>query len=181
MRETPTPPEGVLTDALRLLATRQRGASELGGRLVKKGHGTREVTWCLRWLQERGLLDDAEFSRALARDRVRFSPRSPNLLRRELIGRGIDPSVAEDAVERVVNEEETSEGDLAEEAARGWVRKQGQETLKALVQEGFPPDKVRARQRLIRFLARRGFGGGSAQLGVEAGEDNARRLLQEKH
>jgi len=151
--------------------------AELGNRLVKKGHSTREVASCLRWLEDRGLLDDAEFSRALARDRVRFSPRSPTLLERELVRRGIEASVAAGAVECVVNEEGTSEGDLAEEAARGWVRKQGQETLNALLQEGFLPERERARRRLIRFLARRGFGGESAHLGVDAGKDEARMIF----
>ena len=37
---------------------------------------------------ERGYLDDAAFARAWIRDRIRFSPRSPFLLRRELAEKG---------------------------------------------------------------------------------------------
>ncbi|MGW8268485.1 MAG: regulatory protein RecX, partial [Longimicrobiales bacterium] len=117
MTGTGPPPDTLLHAAFRLLAPRRRGVEELRRRLREKGFEAREVAHCLKWLEERELLDDEAFAQALTRDRVRFSPRSASLLHRELALRGIDPSVAGSAVEAVLEAEGTSETDLAARAA----------------------------------------------------------------
>ena len=180
MTEVQTPPEKLLAAALRLLAARQRGVKELRGRLAKKGFGKGEISNCISWLLERGYLNDAAFSRALVKDRLNFSPRSPALLRMELSRKGITSSVAEASVQEVLEEEGASEQSVAEEAAQRWVRKQGEKVLLELTDESFSEAREKARRRLYGFLVRRGFRGGAARAGLEAGFLEASKLLQEK-
>jgi regulatory protein len=150
---------------------------ELRGRLLKKGFKTREVADCLSWLQERELLDDAAFSRALVRDRLNFSPRGASLLKQELFKKGISPSVAEEAVNSVFQDESVSESGLADLAARKWIRQQGPRVLKELLQDGFSKERDRARRRLYAYLARRGFRGEDVGKGIDSGLDEARKRL----
>lgn len=171
------PGEDLLNAALRLLAARMRGVEELRGRLLKKGFSAAEVSACLVRLEERDLLDDAAFARALVRDRLSFSPRGAGVLRQELARKGIARKTAEEAIEAVFQNQEVSEGELAEAASRGWVRKQGRSTQGALVAERFSEEREKARRRLYAFLGRRGFRGSAASRGMEAGEVEARILL----
>jgi len=171
------PPEALLNAALHLLAPRRRGVEELRGRLRKKGFQAQEVADCLVWLEERELLNDEAFAQALTRDRLRFSPRSPSALRRELALKGIAPSVAGSAVELVMEEERVTDRDLAVRAAGDWVRKQGPFVLKHLLEDRFTPERERARRRLHGFLGRRGFGGEAARAGMEAGIFEAGKSL----
>jgi regulatory protein len=172
------PSEKLLDAALRLLSARQRGAEELRSRLRKKGFGAGEVADCLRWLQERGLIDDRAYSRAFVRDRLNFSPRSPYLLKRELRLKGIADPVASDAVAAVLEEEGVSEVVLAEATARTWVRKQGTRALAVFTEERFSEERERERRRFFGFMSRRGFRAQMATTGLEAGIDEARKLLQ---
>ena len=180
MAEAPTPPEALLNAALHLLGPRRRGVEELRGRLRKKGFSAPEVANCLAWLQERDLLDDLAFSEALARDRVKLSPRSPSALVRELVLKGISRSVAEEAVDRAMVEEGASETGLAVAAGKSWVRKQGRRVWDALLLEKISLDRERARRRLYAFLSRRGFRGEAAKMGMEAGISEARKLALER-
>jgi regulatory protein len=177
MTQAETPGEALLNAALHLLAARSRGVEELRGRLRKKGFKTREVSNCLTWLQERGLLDDAEFSRALVRDRLNFSPRGASLLKQELSQKGISRSVAEEAVDSVFQEERASESGLADLAARKWIRQQGPRVLEELLQDCFSKERERARRRLYAYLARRGFRGEDVRGGIDSGLDEARKRL----
>jgi regulatory protein len=174
------PPQALLDAALRLLACRQRGTEELRSRLLRKGFPAHHVASCLTWLEDRGHLDDAAFSRALVRERIRLSPRGGSVIRAELTRRGIAPSIAQEALERVLEEEGVTEARLAEDAARGWIRKQGPESLADLLGDRFTSGRERARARLYRHLSRRGFRGGAARAGIQAGETEARKLLKYK-
>jgi regulatory protein len=171
-----TPPDEVLKPALRLLSSRARSVRELRNRLLKKGMSPGDVEYALRWLEERDLLDDGAFAGFLVRDRLRFSPRSPLLLQRELRRKGVDPSLAERVVESVLLEEDVSVQDLAVKAARAWVRKQSPSTRRDLLMDRFSPEREKARRRLYGFLSRRGFAGDPARNGMEAAEEEARRL-----
>jgi regulatory protein len=170
------PPEALLDAALRLLGARARSVRELRDRLLKKKFGSSEVSHCIRWLLDRSLLNDEAFARALTRDRLRFSPRSPFLLKREATLRGVDPFLAGEVVDAVLEEEGVSAEDLSALAAEGWVRKQGSVTRRELLASRFDPKGERARRRLYGFLARRGFAGDVARRGLEAGEEKAREL-----
>jgi regulatory protein len=171
------PPEAVLDAALHLLGPRSRGVEELRIRLEKRGFKAGEVSKCLRWLQERRLLDDDAFSRAVVRDRVRFSPRGASVLRQELVRKGIDGETAAEAVEGVLREVGLTEVELAEAAARSWVRKQATAVQEALLADRFTEEREKVRRRLFGFLGRRGFRGQSASRGMAAGTDEAHGIL----
>jgi len=177
MTQAESPGDALLSAALHLLSARSRGVEELRGRLRKKGFGAVEVSNCLDWLLERDLLDDKAFSRALIRDRINFSPRGATLLRQELSKKGISRDVAEEAVESVFLEAGASDADLADQAARKWIRKQGHRVLEELVQDGFSVTREKARRRLFSYLVRRGFRGEDARMGIESGLDEARKRL----
>jgi regulatory protein len=171
-----TPEEAIRDAALRLLSFRSRSVEELRDRLERKGFSSEDVSGCLAWLQDRKYLDDSAFSRSLALDRLRFSPRSPHLMRQELVRKGVGAEIARNAVQSVLDEEEITEGTLAEAAARAWVRKQSASVQEDLLAHRFSPERERARRRLYGFLSRRGFRGDAARAGMEAGEEEAREL-----
>lgn len=174
------PPESVLKPALQLLSARARSVWELRDRLQRKSLNPTDISNCLEWLEERGFLNDGEFSGALVRDRLRFSPRSSFLLKRELREKGVAPGLAERVVEEVCTQEGLSDSDLARTAAEDWVRKQGPAIQRDLTRDRFSPEREKARRRLYGFLARRGFAGDAARWGMDAGEAKAQTLSEEK-
>ncbi len=176
---TTTPEPSLLNPALRLLSARARSVAELRGRLLKKGFDPGAVAYCLQWLLDRDLLNDESFSRALIRDRIRFSPRSPRLMVRELKEKGVAEPLAAETVEAVLQEEGISEADLSATAARDWVRKQSATTRRGLRGDRFTPEREKSRRRLYGFLARRGFLGDAARLGLEAGTQAVQDLKDE--
>jgi len=169
-------PEAAREAALRLLSVRARSSYELRSRLLEKGFPRQEVSSAVAWLQERGYLNDQEFAAAYVRDRVRFSPRSHFLLKRELGEKGVDADVASRVLDQVFQEEGWTTRNLAARVARGWVRKQGPAARRALLAPRFTDERERVRGRLYRFLARRGFVGEAVSSGMETGERAARDL-----
>ena len=146
---------------------------------MRKGFNSSDVSYCLRWLTDRDLLNDDSFARSFTRDRLRFSPRSPSFLKRELADKGVDSSLAGEVVDAVLEEEGISAGDLSVRTARSWVRKQSSSVRVDLLGDQFSPERERARRRLYGFLARRGFVGEGVRQGLAAGEREARKLEEE--
>ena len=130
--------------ALTLLSFRARTVTELARRLQEKQFPAEVVNACVEELVEKGLVDDSSFAEAFVRDRVRLRPRGPRRLIQELRAKGVDPETASDVIDGVLRDHETSELELAREAAARWPRRPGEDTL-------------RARRRLAGFLTRRGF------------------------
>jgi regulatory protein len=168
--------DAVREAALRLLSVRARSTRELENRLLEKGFQSHQITPCIHWLKEREFLNDEEFAAAYVRDRIRFSPRSPFLLRRELQDRGVHNDLATRVLDSVLEEEGWSVPALATRVACDWVRKQGPAARRALLAPKFTDERERVRRRLYGFLTRRGFVGESVSLGMEAGEQAARDL-----
>lgn len=132
--------------ALNLLSFRSRTAAELRDRLRRKEYAPEVVDACVADLVERGLVDDSSFAESFVRDRVRLRPRGSRRLVQELRAKGVDSDTAHAAIGEVMEREETTELELAREAAARWPRRAGE-------------DPQRARRRLFGFLSRRGFGG----------------------
>lgn len=130
--------------ALNLLSYRPRTASELRGRLLRKGFAANAVDECIDELLDRRLLDDSAFAESFVRDRVRLRPRGRRRLEQELREKGVEPDVARTAISSVMADESLAEIDLARDAAARWSPRRGE-------------DLQRARRRLFGFLARRGF------------------------
>lgn len=131
--------------SLNLLSYRPRTADELKRRLARKDFSEELAAATVHDLQEKGLVDDAAFAESFVRDRSRLRPRGRRRLVQELRAKGVDRETAESAIGEVLEDEGTSEVDLARAAAARWAPKPGE-------------DRRAARRRLYGFLARRGFG-----------------------
>ncbi len=163
--------------ALHLLAYRPRAKQELRVRLRSKGFPHAPVEWCLRLLEDRGLIDDHHFASAFVGSRIRLRPRGRFRLTQELRQKGVSAEVAEQAIEKAFSNEETSEQDLACAAARGWLARQGPTLVESLASKDRPQERERARRRLHAFLSRRGFGPDVIRVGMEEAESGAREAV----
>jgi regulatory protein len=128
-----------LESALRLLSYRPRSERELRDRLTRKGFGRTVTDETLGRLEELGYLDDAAFARIWTETRQELRPRSRRLLASELRWRGVAQETAEQATAAISDE------DAAYQAASRRLR-----ALRGLEHRRF-------RERLGRFLTRRGF------------------------
>jgi regulatory protein len=144
--------------ALNLLSHCARTRRELKTKLRQKGFGPERIDACLDRLEQRGLLDDEAVAAAFVRDRLRHRPRGKARLVSELRAKGVDADTAQETIDRVFDDEEESDAELASDAAEGWVRRQGAQVVDALT--GPPgPERDKARRRLHGYLSRRGFRG----------------------
>jgi regulatory protein len=132
--------------ALSLLSYRPRTAAELKRRLAEKEFPADVAAEVVERLDGMKLVDDAAFAETFVRDRVRLKPKGRRLLAQELRMRGVDAETAAGAIDEVMARTDTSETDLARQAAAKWRPRAGE-------------DPRKARARLHAFLARRGFGG----------------------
>ena len=163
--------------ALHLLSYRARGEQELRVRLRSKGFPDALVEWCLRLLEEQGLIDDHAFASAYVRSRIRLRPRGRFLLSQELCSKGVAADVVEQAIAQAFNDEETSERTLASEAARRWLDRQGPTLIESLAGTDRSRERDRTRRRLHAFLSRRGFGSDVIRVALEEAETDARETL----
>lgn len=128
--------------ALRLVAHRARTEVELRRRLARNGFSPEAIAATIERLHEWHYLDDEDFARRFVESREGHRPRSASMIRRELVGKGVDAEMAG----QVVEEAEIDDESIARELARKW-----------LDQHTRDEDEVR-RRKLIGFLQRRGFG-----------------------
>lgn len=145
---TPEQVSGLLLEDQRYLALQAAAAM-----LARRPHSEGQVRRALRRrkleagaidasidrLKEARLLDDQDYARHYADLRNRTSPRSQRLIRQELLAAGVAAEIASDAVDAVSNE------DAAYRVAQARHR-----SLEHL-------DERTYRQRLGRYLQRRGF------------------------
>ena len=166
--------------ALHLLSYRPRVEQELRVRLRAKGFPHASVEWCLRLLEEQGLIDDHAFASAYVRSRIRLRPRGRFRLTQELRQKGVSAEVAEQAIDQAFSNEETSERALACAAARGWLDRQGSTLIESLAGADPSKERERARRRLHAFLSRRGFGSDVIRVGMEEAETGAREAVAQR-
>ena len=135
--------------ALRLLAVHARSRAELGERLALKGFDASTVATVLDDLTGIRLLDDESFARDWVQVRSEVRGSAPAVLRRELLAKGVDAGLIEEAIAG------TFPGDAV--AGRAW--EVGRMRLQRL--QGLTPE-VQAR-RLAGYLMRRGYPEGLAK------------------
>lgn len=132
-----------MSKALRLLTMRARTEEELKDRLLRSGFAGNVVASALARLKELGYLNDMQFARDWALERVELKGYGRALIRFELIKKGIKPSLVDEVLEEVFST--VDEFELARHVAA--------ERSKAY--RGLDP--ATGRRRLISYLARRGF------------------------
>jgi regulatory protein len=148
IRETSDTGHGTETErardaALVLLTVRARSVGELRDRLRRKSFAEDVCERVIADLMSAGLLDDMEFARLWADERVRLRPVGRRRLTAELRARGVDPAVIDEVAAEVY--EEHPEEELARRALRKRTRSGDADVVE------------RDRQRLEGFLLRRGF------------------------
>lgn len=123
--------------ALRLLGQREHSRSELARKLQPHCQEGDDLDALLRELQDKGFLSDARAAASLVHRRA--AGRGTARLRQELQAKGIDATLAGEALATV-------EGSEAERAHAAWQRRFGE-----------PPRDLPERARQLRFLIARGF------------------------
>lgn len=129
--------------ALRLLAVRARSRSELLDRLRRKGISPDTAVEVVDGLEGVGLIDDREFGRAWAEEKMRLRPLGPRRLVHELLEKGVARSVIDEVVAEAFSEHPEIE------VARRAIGKR-------VARAGGRPD-TRELSRIRSFLLRRGF------------------------
>lgn len=92
--------------ALRLLSYRERGAQEVRARLAEDGYPAAVVGETVAALVETGLVDDERFAAMTARALTRVRGMGRSRATRDLIARGVDPDVANAAVDEALPPDE---------------------------------------------------------------------------
>ena len=137
--------EAAYRTVLRCLELRSYARSDLGRRLLRKGHPKEAVEAALERATVLGLLDDAAYARSYVRTRAARG-RGPSRLTRDLLAMGVQRSLIDRA--------------LAVEWPEGSDRSAMPLVLatKRAAQLGALPRQTK-RRRVLAYLARRGFSG----------------------
>nr|WP_163529363.1 recombination regulator RecX [Halobacillus ihumii] len=87
------------TLAIHYLSYRMRSEKEIRDYLVKKEADDEQIDEVMNRLRTEKLVDDQEFANSLVRTRVQTSSKGPILVKKELIEKGVQASMAEEALE----------------------------------------------------------------------------------
>ena len=150
----PKQPLGCHDRALLLLAVRARSRHELSMRLLRAGFEAEEVETELVRLEEVGLLDDLAFARELAQHHL-WVRRSG---RRAVVSALAAKGVSRGTIEHTLIELDGGEGEA--DRARALAADRARRLT------GLAPEV--AFGRLVAFLARRGYDGGTARAAARA-------------
>lgn len=149
--------------ALALLAARSRSRRELEERLLKRGFSPGDVAEALTELEKKGYLDDRRFALSWAKGRLSGKPMGRARLRQELKAKGLRDEDIEEALKEVYAEADelqlalmASERKLKSIKGAALSRSPDPERSEGEGEaKGLDPEK--RRQKLFRFLKRRGF------------------------
>lgn len=125
--------------ALRYLGSRPRSSAEITTYLKGKDYDEQVIEVVVRRLQEKGYLDDEAFARYWVENRNRFRPRGAQALRHELRQKGVERDTIDSTLEE--QDEDSAAWAAAETKIDRWA----------------DLEKVEFEQKMIAFLARRGF------------------------
>lgn len=128
-----------MAQATKLLARRTHFERELQAKLAQRGYERDEIDDALGKLRERRYLDDAEAARQFVEGKLRKGGFGRNLLRAELVSRGVDDSVVEEVLGELTEGDDLDE---AREEAERWTGRRSK-----------PPEPA----AVARRLERRGF------------------------
>ena len=142
--------------ALTMLAFRARSERELRRQLIQKGEAEEHVDAAIARLAASGLIDDAGYARQLARSRVLGPGHSRRRLQAELFRKGVERSVADEAIAEVMEDESIDTDAIIERVARR--KLQSLATLEPEVRD----------RRLWGFLARRGYDSDDIRRAIKA-------------
>ncbi|HSU80356.1 MAG TPA: RecX family transcriptional regulator [Candidatus Angelobacter sp.] len=140
--EQATLTHGVYSAALNFISYRMRSIKEVKTYLLDKGYSTVAVLDSIQKLKEENYLDDRAYALAYVRSRKSLTLKGPNVIRQELIQKGISEDFLGQALEQFG---ETEQMELAAKLAlkklKSWTGRSHQEQLQklrqVLLQKGF--------------------------------------------
>ena len=133
--------------AVNYLSYRLRSSKEIIDHLTKKRFARECAEEVMRQLQSARLVNDLEFARAFVRDRLKRKPIGQALLRMQLLGKGIPPSMTDMVLAELVSPQNQQAS--AFDAAKRKMR------LMHYSKKDLGEEK--RKKRLLDFLLRRGF------------------------
>ncbi|MFL5521453.1 MAG: regulatory protein RecX [Gemmatimonadales bacterium] len=145
--------EAAFRTAIRSIEQRSHARTDLGRKLVRKGHARPAVDVALERCAALGLLDDAAFARHFVETRAARG-RGPARLRRDLYAMGVAGSHVDAALADL-----QADGDQTGEQALALATKRAGQL------SGVPREA--RKRRLLAFLARRGYTGEAARSAVD--------------
>src|SRR5687768_6246306 len=138
-------PRSAYNYALDLLSARAYTTVGLRRKLTQKEFAADEAEAVIARLVGNGLLDDRKFAVEFARQKIAVGGASVRRVRQQLAQKGIPPSDADDAIERMLDDEQVDQEAAIERIA-----------LKKLRSMEGLDDSVK-RRRLFGFLSRKGY------------------------
>lgn len=89
--------------ALRFLSYRQRSEKEIQNKLTKEGFDSEFIENTIVYLKDRELIDDLEFARSFARDKININKHGPKKIKYELYKKGVSGEI----IDAILNEDDT--------------------------------------------------------------------------
>jgi regulatory protein len=142
------PTRAARVDALRMLARRELSESQVRQRLARRGHEQPAIDTAVAALRAERAIDDARTAEAIARTETSVRRRGRRRVRLALEGAGIEPAVANRALQAVFDgfdDDELLEASLARRLRPGTRIATDQEfgrLYRYLLGQGFEPDRV---------------------------------------
>lgn len=136
--------ETALATAIQFVVSRPRTAYEVRQKLTRHGVTEAVIESVMAHIHERGLLNDAAYTRAYLASRLSHRGYGPQRISRELHRRGVGRALIEDAVQHNIDTEDVLAAARVQ-ATKRWSR---------LARD---TDPAKRRQKLYDFLRRRGF------------------------
>ena len=132
--------------ALTLVSQRQMSARELRDKLLQKGIEPETADWCVDWLTERGLLDEAAYAAAVVRH---YAARGygAGRVRAELSRRGLPRELADEAMEAMSGGQEKLDRLIAARLRDPGDRDEVRKLSASLYRRGFSSEEIRSALR----------------------------------
>ena len=132
--------------ALTLVSQRQMSARELRDKLRQKGIEPETADWCVDWLTERGLLDEAAYAAAVVRH---YAARGygAGRVRAELSRRGLPRELADEAMEAMSGGQEKLDRLIAARLRDPGDRDEVRKLSASLYRRGFSSEEIRSALR----------------------------------
>ena len=132
--------------ALTLVSQRQMSAKELRDKLRQKGIEPETAAWCVDWLTERGLLDEAAYAAAVVRH---YAARGygAGRVRAELSRRGLPRELADEAMEAMPGGQEKLDRLIAARLRDPGDRDEVRKLSASLYRRGFSSEEIRSALR----------------------------------
>lgn len=135
-----SPEKDVKDKAGRLLARRMYGSQELFERLTRAGYDREDVKDTIEFLQNEKYLDDEAFAASYIRDKSQLFLKGPRLVRIELIKKGVDKQVIDQAL------------------LEHYPKEMCLENASSLLEKWQKTSKAYSREQLYEKLGRKGYG-----------------------